>query len=109
MLDSGGKPPGFLPCPPIVQLPSHVRLSETPWTAARQASLSFTISLSLFKLMSIESVTPINHNPLSSPSPLALSLSPASESFPVNQLFTSGGQSIGASASASVLPMNSHG
>ena len=74
VLDSGGKPPGFLPCPSIVQLPSHVRLSETPWTAARQASLSFTISLSLFKLMSIESVMPINHNPLLSPSPLALSL-----------------------------------
>ena len=33
----------------------------TPWTAARQASLSFTISQSLFKLMSIESVMPSNH------------------------------------------------
>ena len=36
-------------------------LFETPWTAARQASLSFTISRSLFKLMSIESVMPSNH------------------------------------------------
>ena len=35
---------------------SHVQLFETPWTAARQASLSFTISWSLLKLMSIESV-----------------------------------------------------
>ena len=35
--------------------------SVTPWTAARQASLSFTISLSLLRLMSIESVMPSNH------------------------------------------------
>ena len=44
--------------------------------------------------------------PLSSPSPPALSISPASGSFPMSQFFTSGGQSIGVSASASVLPMN---
>ena len=36
-------------------------LFATPWTAARQASLSFTVSLSLLKLMSIESVMPSNH------------------------------------------------
>ena len=40
---------------------SHVRLFVTPWTAACQASLSFTISQSLFKLMAIESVMPSNH------------------------------------------------
>ena len=40
---------------------SVVSNSETPWTAARQASLSFTISLSLLKLTSIESVMPSNH------------------------------------------------
>ena len=40
---------------------SHVWLFETPWTAARQASLSFTVSRSLFKLMSIESMMPSNH------------------------------------------------
>ena len=45
-------------------------------------------------------------HPLSSPSP-ALSLFPASGSFQMSQLFASGGQSIGVSASASVLPMNS--
>ena len=39
-----------------VQLLSHIRLFVTPWTAARQASLSFTISQSLLKLMSIELV-----------------------------------------------------
>ena len=37
----------------VVQSPSHVQLSTTPWTAARQASLSLTISQSLLKLMSI--------------------------------------------------------
>ena len=45
----------------VVQLFSHVRLFVTPSTAAHQASLSFPISLSLLKLMSIESVMPSNH------------------------------------------------
>ena len=40
---------------------SHVRLFETPWAAAHQASQSFAISWSLLKLMSIESVIPSNH------------------------------------------------
>ena len=44
----------------IVQLLGHVRLFATPWTAARQVSLSFTISWSLLKLMSIELVMPSN-------------------------------------------------
>ena len=44
-----------------VQVLSHVRLFATPWTAARQASLSITSSWSLLKLMSIESVMPSNH------------------------------------------------
>ena len=51
-----------------VQSLSHVQLFVTPWTAARQGSLSFTNSWSLLKLMSIELVTPTNHL-LSSPSP----------------------------------------
>ena len=45
----------------IVQLLSHLRLLVTPWTAAHQASLSFTGSCSLLKLMSIESVMLSNH------------------------------------------------
>ena len=45
----------------VVQLLSRVQLFATPWIAARQASLSFTISQSLLKLMSIESVMPSNH------------------------------------------------
>ena len=44
-----------------VQLLSHVRLFATPWTAARQASLSITNSWSLLKFMSIESVMPSSH------------------------------------------------
>ena len=44
-----------------VQSLSHVRLFATPWTAARQASLSITNSWSLLKLMSIKSVMPSNH------------------------------------------------
>ena len=45
----------------ILLLFSHVWLFATPWTAACQASLSFTISRSLLQLMSIESVMPSNH------------------------------------------------
>ena len=57
----------------VVQSLSHVRLFVTPWTAPYQASLSFTISLSLLKIMSIESVMPSNH--LLPPSSLAFNLS----------------------------------
>ena len=45
----------------LVQLPNHVLLIVTPWTAAGQASLSLTISWSFPKFMSIESVVPSNH------------------------------------------------
>ena len=45
----------------VVQLLSHIRFFATPWTAALQASLSFTISQSLLKLTSIESMMPSNH------------------------------------------------
>ena len=47
--------------PPVVWFLSCVQLCVTPWTAAHQDSLSFTISLSLLKLKSIESVIPSNH------------------------------------------------
>ena len=89
-----------------VQLCSHVRLFVTPWTAARQASLSITNSQSLLKLRSIESVMPSSHLILCCPISSCLQSFPASGSFPVSQFFASGGQSIGTSASASVLPMN---
>ena len=57
--------------------------------------------------MSIDLVMPSNHLILCFPL-LLLSIFPRSESFPMIQLFTSSGQGIGASASASVLPMNIH-
>ena len=85
-----------------VQLFSHVWLFVIPWTAACQASLSLTISQILPKFMFIESVMPPNHL-------LLPSIFQASGSFQMSRLFTSGGQSIGASASASVLPMNIQG
>ena len=70
-----------------------------------QASLSFTISWSLLKLMSTELVMTSNYLILYR----LLIFLPSSGSFPMNQLFTSGGQSTGASASASVLPVNIQG
>ena len=48
---------------------SHVRLFATPWTAARQASPTFSIAWSLLKFMFIQSVMPSNHLILSFPSP----------------------------------------
>ena len=51
----------MMPCFLVVQWLSHVRLFATPWTAARQASLSFTISWSLLKLRSIQLLMPSNH------------------------------------------------
>ena len=74
--------------------------SMTPWTEACQASLSITSSWSLLKLMSIESVMPSNHLILCLPLFLLPSI------FPSIRVFTSGGQSIGVSASALVLQMN---
>ena len=85
---------------------SVVTDSATPWTAARQASLSITNSRSLLTLMSIESGVPPSHLILCRPLPTRLQVFPASGSFLMSHLFASGGQSIGVSASASVLPMN---
>ena len=88
-----------------VQSLSRVRLFVTPWTAACQVSLFITNSWSLLKLMSIESVIPtISSSVL--PFSSHLQSFPASGSFQMSQFSTSGGQSTGVSASASVLPMN---
>ena len=85
-----------------VQLLSHVQLFAIPWTAASQVSLSITNSWSLLKLMSIESVMQSKHLILCCPLLLLPSI------FPRIRVFSdeSGGQSIGASASVSVIPMN---
>ena len=85
-------------------LPVHHQLQELT-----QTHVSFTISWSLLKLMSFESVMPSNHLILCRPLLLPPSVFPASGSFPVSQVFASGGQSLGASASASVLPVNIQG
>ena len=85
---------------------SHVWLFATPWIAARQAFLSITNSRTYpnscplsrwFHPIISSSVVPFSSCPQSFPS---------SGSFPMSQLFASGGQSIGVSASTSVLPMN---
>ena len=81
----------------IVELLSHVWLFATPWTAAHQASVSFTISWSMLKLRPIELMM---HPTISFSYPQSF---PASGSFQMSQLFASGGQSIGVSASTSVL------
>ena len=83
---------------------SAAKLCPTPWTAARQSSLSFTLSWSLLKLTATEPGMLSSHLILCHSSPFALNLSPVSQLFA-----SSGGQCIGASALASVLPMNIQG
>ena len=86
------------------QLLSRVQLFVTPWSTARQVPLSIINSWSLPKLMPIESVMPSNYLiSVVSFSSCPQSF-PASGSFQMSQLL--GGQSIGVSASTSVLPMN---
>ena len=75
----------------VVQLLSRVQLFATPCPAAFQASLSFTISWSLLKFISIKSVIPFNHLVHCHPLLLPFNLL-ASGSFPVSQIFASGGQ-----------------
>ena len=88
-----------------VQSLSPVQLIETPWDAACQASLSITNSRILLKLMSIELVIPSNHF-ICHPLLLLPSIVPRIRVFSVTQFFATGGQSIGLSTSAWVLPMS---
>ena len=85
----------------VVQSLSHVLLFETPGSVAHQASLSFTVSQGLLKSISISSSAALFS--------FCLQSFPASESFPMSQTSASGGQSFGASASASILSMNIQG
>ena len=91
----------------VVQLLTHVQCFVTSWTAAGQAALSFTISCSVLKFMSIESVVPPNHLILCHPLLFLLSI------FPRNRVFSN--ELIlhirpnRASTSASVLPKNIQG
>ena len=79
----------------------------TPWTAARQVFLSFTISWSLLKLLSIESVILSSISSSVALFSFCLQSLPELGSFLMSQLFISGGQSIG--ALVSILPMNIQG
>ena len=93
--------------PPLVsqsvQSLTRVWLFATPWTAARQASLSITNSTQTHVYWVSDAIQPsLPLVPFSS----CLQSFPASGSFPVSQFFPSGDQSIGVSASASILPMN---
>ena len=90
-----------------VQSLSRVRLFATPWTTACQASLFITNSLGAYSNSCASSQW--GHPTISSSAVLFSSCPqsfPASRSFQMTQFFASGGQSIGASASASVLSMN---
>ena len=98
----------LIPFGAVVQSPSYVWLFVTPWTAAHQAFLSFTMS------QSCSNSCPSSrwcHPAISfSVAPFSCPQSfPASGSFPMNRLFTSGGQSIATSYLASVFPMNLQG
>ena len=88
-----------------VQWLSRVQLFATPWTAARQASRSFTVSQSLLKLTSIKSVVPSNHLILCR-SLLLPSIFSSIRVFFSELALHFRAQNPGTSASASVLPMN---
>ena len=93
----------------FVQLLSHVRHFVIPWTAACQASLSFTITQSLLKLMSVELAMPFNYLILCHCLLLLPSVFPSIRVFSNESAPTSGGQNIGDSASALALLMNIQG
>ena len=97
-----------MPCPLFssVQSFSCVWLFVTLWTEVRQASLFITNSQSLLKLMSIKSVMPSNHLILCHSLLLLASVFPSIRVFSNESLLHIRSQSIGASASASVLPVN---
>ena len=92
-----------------VQLLNQVQLFSTPWTAALQTELSFTVSWNLLRLMSTESLMPSNYLILCHSLLLLPSTLPGSGSFQMSQLFSSVGPSIRVPTSASVLPMNIQG
>ena len=89
-----------------VQSLCRVQLFATPWIAAHQASLSITNSRSLLKFLSIESVMPSNHLVLCRPFLLLPPIPPSIRVFSNELTLRMRWPSIGVSASASVLPMN---
>ena len=89
-----------------VQSLSRVWLFVTQWIATCQASLSITNFQGLLKLISIELVMPPSHLILCHPLLLLPSIFPSIRVFSSESVLSSGGQSIGVSASTSVLPMD---
>ena len=89
-----------------VQSLSHVRLFATPWTAARQASLSITNVQSSRKLMSIESLIPSSYLILCRPLLLLPPISPSIRAFSDESTLRMRWPSIGVSALALVIPKN---
>ena len=85
---------------------SHVQLFASPWTSARQASLSITNSQSLLKLISTESLMPSNHFILCFPLLLLPSIIPSSRGFVNETVLCIRWPNIGVSASASVFPLS---
>ena len=104
-MESGHFFSGFIDFINLVQSLSRVQLFATPWTAAHQASLSFTISPSLFKLMSIKSVIPSNHLILCRPLLLPHSIFPSIRVFSSESALPIRWPEY-REASASVLPVN---
>ena len=93
----------------VVQPLSCFQLFSTLWTAVCQAPLFSTVSQSLLKFMAIASVMLSNHLILWCPLLLLPSIFSSIRSFPVSWLLVSSGPSVGASASASVFPVNIQG
>ena len=98
--------PAFISCVNFILLWIYLLICECssvrcvwlfviPWTAAHQVSLSFTVSQSLLKLMSIESMMPSNYLILGHPLLLLFLIFSSIRCFPMSWLFPSGGQSIG--------------
>ena len=96
----------FFPITVVVQPLSCVQLFVTPWTVTHQASLSFPISWSLLKLMSIESMMPSNHLILCCPLLLLPSIFPSIRVFFNVSSLHQMAKVLGVSTSALVLPMN---
>ena len=93
----------------MVQSLSHVPLFVTPGTAVHQASLLITISWICSNSFPLSRLCHPNISSSVAPFSSCPQSFPTSGTFPMSQLFVSGGQSNGASASASVLPVNIQG
>ena len=96
----------YASCCSCCSFPSRVQLIVTPLMAAHQACLSFTITWSLLKFMSIETVMLSNHLILCCALLLLPSIFPSIRVFSNESALHITGQSIGVSTSLSVLPMN---